>query len=176
KLSGSLPVGLPRALRRAARDAGTGGERRRRIESSDQIAGPLTVTSRPPGKCVRYTGQRGIPRMLQKRPRSYVNIPLALALLGFGFAPALWPQAGTIASTPGGVVDEQGAVPPGPKIKPRSADNGSVYNAVANGEGIYPIPSIPIGSYTLKATATGFHTHVQSGIGLRVGDNVQINI
>lgn len=98
------------------------------------------------------------------------------AVLMLGLAPAVNAQAVSIANITGLVVDEQGAVLPGAEIKLIGTDNGSIHKAVANANGIFTIPGMQIGSYTLEATATGFHTHVQSGISLRVGDNVQVNI
>jgi Carboxypeptidase regulatory-like domain len=85
-------------------------------------------------------------------------------------------QAVSIASVTGRVTDERGASVPGARIQVSSVDQGTVYTAVSNAEGIYTIASLPIGGYALQAIAPGFQTYVQSGIVLRVGDNVQINI
>ena len=76
----------------------------------------------------------------------------------------------------GRITDEQGAVIPGAHIQITGVNTGVVYSAVTNADGIYTVPGLPIGAYTVQATVPGFQTYVQTGIGLRVGDNVQINI
>ena len=101
---------------------------------------------------------------------------LLMVLAVANLTPALHAQAVSIASVTGRVTDERAASVPGASIRVTSVDLGTVYNAVTNAEGIYTIASLPIGAYTLQAVASGFQTYVQSGIALRVGDNVQINI
>src|ERR1041384_8706855 len=101
---------------------------------------------------------------------------LLLLLASANPARVLKAQAVSIASVTGRVTDEPGASVPGAHIQVTSMDLGTVYIAQSNAEGIYTIASLPIGAYTLQAAFPGFQTYVQSGIVLRVGDNVQINI
>src|SRR5215469_15393989 len=91
-------------------------------------------------------------------------------------APPLHAQAVSIATVTGRVTDEQGAIVPGANIKITRIDTGTVNTSASNGNGIYTLPSLPIGEYRLEATARGFQTYVQSGILLRVNDSPQINI
>ncbi len=91
-------------------------------------------------------------------------------------APAVYAQAVSIAAVTGRVTDEQGALVAGAQIQIAGVNTGSVYHAVSNADGIYTIPNLPIGAYTLQAMVPGFQTYAQTGIILRVGDNVQINI
>ena len=93
-----------------------------------------------------------------------------------GKAPALHAQAVSNATVTGLVTDQQGAVLSGAQIKITGVDTGTVHNVVTNADGLYTIPSLPIGSYTFHATAPGFQTYLQTGILLRVNDNVQINV
>src|SRR5260370_30030291 len=81
-----------------------------------------------------------------------------------------------MATVLGRVMDEQGALMTGVQIKITGLDTGTVYDAVTNTDGLYTIPSLPIGPYTLQAASPGFQTYVQTGILLRVGDHVQLNI
>ena len=99
-----------------------------------------------------------------------------LIFLAFAIAPALHAQAVSIATVTGRVTDQQGAVLTGAQIKITGVDTGTVHKAVTNEDGIYTIPSLPIGAYTVEASAPGFQTYVQTGILLRVNDNVQINV
>jgi len=101
---------------------------------------------------------------------------LLLAFVVLGNLPALYAQAVSNASVTGRVLDAQGALVAGAQIKMTGVDTGTVYNAVTNSDGIYTIPSMPIGAYTLESTVSGFQTYVQSGILLRVGDHVQLNV
>ena len=98
------------------------------------------------------------------------------ALLLMPGPPPLRAQAVSIATVTGRVTDEQGAIVPGANIKITKIDTGTVYASASNGNGIYTLPSLPIGEYQLEATAPGFQTYVQSGILLRVNDSPQINI
>src|SRR5664280_2839987 len=101
---------------------------------------------------------------------------LLLTFLVLGNVPALHAQAVSNAAVTGRVLDEQGALVAGAQVKMTGVDTGAVYNAVTNSDGIYTIPSLPIGAYTLESTVSGFQTYVQSGILLRVGDHVQLNV
>ena len=64
----------------------------------------------------------------------------------------------------------------GAQIKMTAVDTAQVHNVSSNAEGIYTLPSLPIGAYTLEVTASGFETYVQRGIKLQVNDAVQINV
>ena len=97
--------------------------------------------------------------MSNGKPRNFVSagsLLLTFALLGN--APSLHAQAVSIASVTGRVTDQQGAVLTGTQIKAIALDTGTVHNAVTNEDGIYTIPSLPIGAYTFQAGAPGFQT------------------
>src|SRR6266567_6691700 len=101
---------------------------------------------------------------------------LLLTFAALGNPPALLAQAVSIATVTGRVTDQLGALVTGAEIKITGVDTGTVRGTVTNAEGIYTIPSLPIGAYTFQATAPGFQTYVQTGILLRVNDNVQIDV
>ncbi|HEY3840530.1 MAG TPA: carboxypeptidase-like regulatory domain-containing protein, partial [Bryobacteraceae bacterium] len=90
--------------------------------------------------------------------------------------PAMHAQAVANASVTGRVVDEQGGLLVNAQIRISGTETGIVYNAVTNSDGIYSIPTLPIGAYTLEATSQGFNTYIQNNILLRVDDHIQINI
>jgi hypothetical protein len=104
---------------------------------------------------------------------SYSAFVVAAMLAG---AQLLNAQAVANASVTGRVVDEQGGLLVNAQIRVTATETGIVYNAVTNSDGIYSIPTLPIGSYTLEATSAGFNTYVQNGILLRVDDHIQINV
>src|SRR5262249_27775589 len=79
------------------------------------------------------------------------------------------------ASVTGRVVDQQSAVLPSAQIKMINRGTGAIFTTTTNSEGIYTLPSVPIGEYSLEAVLSGFQTYVQTGIALRVGEHVEIN-
>jgi hypothetical protein len=114
--------------------------------------------------------------MSAKRLRSVIAVSVLLTFVVLATTPALQAQAVSIATVTGRVMDELGAVMSGAQIRLTGVDTGTVYNALTNSDGIYTVPSLPIGAYTLQATVPGFRTYVQTGILLRVDDHVQINV
>src|SRR5260370_25604384 len=101
---------------------------------------------------------------------------LLLTLIVLAKPPAVQAVVGVIGSVTGRVTAQQGAVLTAAQIAITGVDTGTGHKAVTNEDGIYTIPSLPIGAYTFEATAPGFQTYVQTGILLRVNDNVQINV
>jgi hypothetical protein len=47
-------------------------------------------------------------------------------------------------------------ITPSATVRLVRVDTDSVYTAATNAEGLYTIPSVPIGTYTLEATVAGF--------------------
>src|SRR5260221_610280 len=114
--------------------------------------------------------------MSKKTLRTVTSASVLLTLIALGDTPALYAEAVSIASVTGRVGDEQGAVVTGAQIRMIGVEPGAVSKAVTNSDGIYTIPSLLIGAYKLESTVPGFQTYVQSGILLRVGDHVQIDV
>src|SRR6266852_8150457 len=114
--------------------------------------------------------------MSNSKLREFVAVSTLLVAFVVGTAPALYAQAVSMATVTGRVTDQSGALVTGSQIGITAVDTGTIHNAVTNSEGLYTIPSLPIGAYTFQATAPGFQTYVQTGILLRVNDNVQINV
>lgn len=66
------------------------------------------------------------------------------------------------ASITGTVTDPSGAVIVGAKVTATEVNRGTSYSAQTNSDGLYNLVRIPIGTYTLKVSATGFQSVVQS--------------
>src|SRR5215469_12024460 len=114
---------------------------------------------------------------MSMKPSSIVISIASLLSLGIaGTVPLLNAQAVSNATVTGRVTDEQSAVIPNARIQITAVETGAVYTVSTNSDGIYTFPNLPIGSYALQAAVTGFQTYIRSGIALRVGDNVQLNI
>lgn len=69
----------------------------------------------------------------------------------------------------GTITDASGAVIPKAQVKAVNVDTGSIYTAQASDAGVYYIPYVVPGTYTVSASATGFKTAVQDKVLLLAG-------
>jgi hypothetical protein len=97
------------------------------------------------------------------RPR-VVTQWLALLLL-LGSAPAVLAQTGA-ASITGLVTDESGAAAPGVTVSAVNQATNVAYGGVSNSAGNFTITSLPVGTYVVKATLSGFKTRTTRPITL----------
>ena len=79
---------------------------------------------------------------------------------------------GTLTGT---VTDAQGAHIPGATVTIKDENTGLELSGVTDAEGTYAIRNITGGTYTLKASLTGFKEFVQTGIPITAGGIVRIN-
>src|SRR5438128_1371845 len=103
-----------------------------------------------------------------------VRIYRALAVFLFSSAIS-WGQQATGAIT-GTVTDPQGALVPGATIEIRNVGTNAAFDTKSNDSGFYNAPNLPVGEYTVNASATGFKRAVRTGVVLQVGQNAQVNI
>jgi hypothetical protein len=93
---------------------------------------------------------------------------------------ALFCAAGTLAYAQGGqaisgtVVDTSGAVIPGADVSAKHAGTNVVSNAVSNSEGQFSIPSLPIGTYVVTVTLSGFKTVIIQNVVLTAGAGANV--
>jgi hypothetical protein len=80
------------------------------------------------------------------------------------------------ASVTGHVIDPSAAAVSGATIKLTSTTTGAVYPAGSDSAGIYQLPFILIGNYTLTVEKQGFKKYVQAGIALVAGQKAVIDI
>src|ERR1035437_4620787 len=85
-------------------------------------------------------------------------------------------QAVANATIHGVVTDASGAVVPNAQVKATQTDMGKVLSTSTDSDGSYVLPNLQVGPYRLEVGAPAFSNHVQSGIILQVGNNVQINV
>jgi hypothetical protein len=69
----------------------------------------------------------------------------------------------------GTVTDPSGAVIPGAKVAAINEGTNIPVNTVTNSSGLYRVPNLNVGSYTLRVEAKGFKTYEQKGIELNAG-------
>src|SRR5437763_4386232 len=68
---------------------------------------------------------------------------------------------GTILGT---VTDASGAVLPGAKVTVKNTGTGLERTTETSADGSYSVPELPIGTYTVTVTQTGFQTSVTNGV------------
>jgi len=74
----------------------------------------------------------------------------------------------TTASFSGTVLDPGGAVVPAADVNIANKDTGLTRTTQTDASGAYLFPTLPVGTYTLRASKAGFATYVQEGIVLTV--------
>lgn len=84
----------------------------------------------------------------------------------------VWAQT-TGGSISGNVTDASGAAIPGATVTATNQDTGVVNKTESNAVGAYNFPALPVGTYTLTSTRTGFQTYKQTGITLSVHESLR---
>ncbi|MGB7584520.1 MAG: TonB-dependent receptor [Terriglobales bacterium] len=80
---------------------------------------------------------------------------------------------GTILGT---VTDQSGAVISGAKISVKNTNTGLERTTQTSADGSYVVPELPIGSYTVTVSQTGFQTSVTSAIAVDVAEQRRVDI
>src|SRR5579863_4804815 len=88
---------------------------------------------------------------------------------------AAWAQLDN-ASILGTVRDSSGAVIPGATVTIQNIGTSATVKLTTDQSGAFAAPTLPIGLYTLTATAAGFKTFVQEGIRLNVADVLKVPV
>ena len=96
------------------------------------------------------------------------------ALLSALFSAAV--AFGQNASVSGTVTDPSGAQVAGASITAANNDTGVVSPSITNRAGVYGIPELPPGTYTLTAAQPGFRKAVVANVILEVGSQLSLNI
>ena len=76
----------------------------------------------------------------------------------------------------GRVVDQGGAVLPGATVTTTNPSTGASRDTVTNGEGLYNMPALALGSYTVKAELAGFSPRVRENVQVLVGSIVTVDL
>src|SRR5438270_5825295 len=80
---------------------------------------------------------------------------------------------GTILGT---VTDPQGAVVAGAKVAVDNVDAGLERTTQAGADGSYAVPELPIGTYTVVVTQSGFQTAVTSNVAVNVASEKRVDV
>jgi len=95
-------------------------------------------------------------------------------LLALGFASSLFAQTSQ-ATLNGSITDATGAAVPAAAIVVRNVNTGVSREATSGPDGLYVVPFLFPGNYTLTVEHTGFRTFTQSGIKLDVGQILTVD-
>ena len=102
-----------------------------------------------------------------------------LRVTTFLFAVALLPTAPAMAqsvgSISGTVMDDSKAGVPGAVVTVRNEGTSAVREVVTDGEGRYAVPLLPIGTYTVSASMSGFQTQERSKVVLEVQQSLTLD-
>lgn len=98
---------------------------------------------------------------------------LLFAMLSVGISAYGQTDRATITGT---ISDQVGALLPGAIVTVTSADTRAVFTSSTNRDGVYTIPSLPVGSYTLAVSHEGFRTYTRTGISPVAGQVVTANV
>ncbi len=79
------------------------------------------------------------------------------------------------AEIAGMVKDPTGAVIAGAAVEATHVATQQKFTAIANDSGLFLLPQLPIGEYTLAVSAPGFKLAVQEHVALHVGDHIRQN-
>ena len=107
-------------------------------------------------------------RDLRERCIPGIVLGLAVCLLLFVFPERLGAQEFRATLT-GTVIDPDGRAVPNATVTATNNDTKSAYTAQTSNAGVYYIPYVVPGTYTVKASATGFKTAVQDKVELLAG-------
>ncbi len=98
-----------------------------------------------------------------------------LVLCLFLCASAIFGQGATGTIT-GTIADPSGAVVGNAAIEVKNAATGAVFNTVSTATGNYTVSNLPVGTYDLTATVTGFKTYKRPGLDLAAAQIMRIDI
>ena len=103
-----------------------------------------------------------------------MRVRIGLLMVIMTFCVVAWAQ--DTASITGTVTDASGAAIPNAQVAVSNAAMGISRTAATNGSGDFLFASLPIGSYDLTVTSTGFKKYEAKGVVLNVGEKARVNI
>jgi hypothetical protein len=80
------------------------------------------------------------------------------------------------ANISGAVQDTTGAVLPGVDVTLTDVGTKQERRTVTNDGGLYTFPNIPVGTYTITTTLSGFKTITKTGVNVNAGVNIRVDV
>ena len=100
------------------------------------------------------------------------RVVLALVLVLFAWHPAAGQATATTGQIEGMITDQQGGALPGVTVGARNTGTGLERTVVSEGNGLYRLNLLPLGTYELTAQLQGFATLKREGLVMRVGETL----
>ena len=115
--------------------------------------------------------------MLRKTTSGLSNISALLSVVSITLlfsASFLFAQSAGTASMQGTVTDPTGAAVPNATVTLTNTATSVARATVTDAAGLFSLPNVPVGPYSLSVAAAGFEGFTQKGV-LEVGNSVQVN-
>src|SRR5215471_2221628 len=93
------------------------------------------------------------------------SLNASLLLACFSAVSLLGQSTGSVSGT---VTDPNGAMIAGARITATQPDTGRSYSTVTTDAGLYVLPTLPVGKYSITVEHPGFKKHVQNDLEVRV--------
>ena len=106
--------------------------------------------------------------------KKIISSMIVLCSLWLAATPAVAQQ--TTGSITGRILDDQGASVPGVTVTGKSEATGFVRTDVTDGEGVFRLTALPVGTYDLTAELSGFSKIENKGIVVNVGQTLDLNL
>src|SRR5512140_3631380 len=108
--------------------------------------------------------------MVSRTLRNFVLGFIALLLIGLGMMPSrAFAQGSVTATLSGTVMDSSGAVVAGATVSAKNNATASIATAVSSSDGLFAIPALQAGDYTVTVTMQGFKTVTLQDVRLNAG-------
>src|SRR5580658_6120207 len=91
------------------------------------------------------------------------------------FAPLAFGQGGSGTIT-GTVTDPTGLAIAGANVQARNTETGAVYSGASTAAGNYTIPNLPVGTYELSVTVSGFKTYTHVNLAVAAAQTLRQDI
>src|SRR6185295_16767434 len=102
--------------------------------------------------------------------KTFAALAIAVAL------PALAAGQEFRGAVTGRVNDKSGGVLPGVTVTATNVATNVASTTVTNGEGLFTIPYLTAGMYSVAAELSGFKKSVRNGIDVRIGDRLVVDL
>lgn len=103
-------------------------------------------------------------------------LPLVAVVLLAASTPILAQSQAINGAIEGTVKDPSGAVLPGVTVTIHHVDTGTDRVVVTNSSGVFRAPLLPLGTFKVSSALEGFKSYEQTGVEVRAGSNVVLNL
>jgi outer membrane receptor protein involved in Fe transport len=104
--------------------------------------------------------------------KNFLTVVIAFCAVALSASPAAARQ--TTGNISGRIVDAQGAAVPGVTVSGKNTQTGFARTDVTDGEGVYRLTALPVGTYDLSTELQGFNKIENKGIVLSVGQTLDV--